>query len=1409
MNEQVPLKEEVEQPAYTSPWSKSLNTEAGVKPAPVDDSNSDVPTVETNPYSRGLAGLPPKKEYTEVQFHADAQSIADSRTLASRIISAPEKDSATQGHQIAVNMAMGLPDQSLEDIKATLDAEKEADPAYQQAYRDSLTDGDFTAETLDWLGTTRWNMVKTGSLAFEVGDWSEEEQVALVRLMAQYEELPVSWATVKRASKGLATDPTTYFGLGFLLSSLSKVALKPAAHATVMGLLKTAKGAGTVGAIEVGGYMATDNLLQQKIKVETGQQDEYDLVETAMYGAAGAAGGFTLIGGLTALLARGAAKKASRNTDEIADEVVGETDEVADEAIEVADDVTDEAIEEVDEAVDEVLEQGDEAVDMLDEGNEEDWLAEMEAELGDEFTNDDFAMLGNDVDEAYSDEVAYVEANGQVDSEIVPVEELPPTTVMPKGLAGAKPRYGYGQLKFKVKFESDVDKALYIVAGSGSKAHDDYMRFLRGVFPNKTVDELTEMGKEIKGKLKASAKARDADIDGDLVVNATFEPTKKPRRPEGESKANDPKPSTKVYEESSPKDMPYNVNRMDTAQDVKNLVIERAEHHLAENPRTVRTLEEVTEEGHAAAKELAEKTGADFDSIVKLLDGDVAQLQKITARIKATRDLHVWTFEELKRLAYKHRDVNLNKLEMAELIKVTEMINQLTPLTLKQSAEQSRVLGSRRAMAISDDSLIRGKIDGKSIDDASTEAAILEAEAETILPAFDKNAMDAIANGNGPYVIDKLVKQIIDGIESGKIKSPKDVRKQLEVPKIAKIIAEVNRIRAGSMLGGLSTTTLAAVSNHFHMIWEPALEYASRMNLGLTKAGRKSQVEDKLARTRALAQYAGNYQFYKQGWKEAMKAVKMGIHITDPNVTHLESSAGQVGNKYKSKKRIAYEQITGYAHTILMALDEQHKFTRAHSLAFADAVVAAKRLELNAKEAGKTSFTVGSAEYKKFIKDEIAKKFDKHGAVTDEAIKAEIRMETFTEELVGPIGSAVNGIARLGWGAGALVLPFRRAPVNSISYAMQYVPIPEIAMKHLSQKQGAILRSGDKVQIAKLRARKKVGAMAMGYLWMKAEQGEMTGGGPSDYRMRKAWEQAGNKPYSVKIGDTWVPYEKIEPFSTIMGSVANAQYIWKMNPEKYHKGMAHIMEAVQMSITHSILNKAYFQSVSDWMKALTGEDNKTVSIAHGVVTSFVPNAIGQLNRDPNVREATDLMEKVQRKLWGWSQEMGAQYDVTGQPLLKPNDGWNLFKTPDARSDTSRMAKSVMQEIFDLRVVQDKEGLLGEPPRNLSAGRDDYRDVYDAGESESVYAKYNRFIGETRIGGKTLEEALYETINSASYQSKPKSPYLDVNSPHVARLAKVIKKFRQKAKRRLMDESPAFHNRYNDLQQRKLEVKRAH
>lgn len=71
---------------------------------------------------------------------------------------------------------------------------------------------------------------------------------------------------------------------------------------------------------------------------------------------------------------------------------------------------------------------------------------------------------------------------------------------LPRELAGAKPRYRNSE----IQFESDLDKALYIVAASGrlSKSDGQYMAWLRQQFPDMSDADIRAEGALVRAKLK-------------------------------------------------------------------------------------------------------------------------------------------------------------------------------------------------------------------------------------------------------------------------------------------------------------------------------------------------------------------------------------------------------------------------------------------------------------------------------------------------------------------------------------------------------------------------------------------------------------------------------------------------------------------------------------------------------------------------------------------------------------------------------------------------------------------------------------------------------------------------------------------------------------------------------------------
>jgi hypothetical protein len=148
------------------------------------------------------------------------------------------------------------------------------------------------------------------------------------------------------------------------------------------------------------------------------------------------------------------------------------------------------------------------------------------------------------------------------DNSAVPAPEVKaeePAIVNQKGkklsteLTGAKPRYGYGENLFKLEFESDIDKALYIVAQKKpSKSDEKYMTFLRPLFANSTDAEIRSKGEQVRSNIKSMAKNYDEEVlvikdnnmledappptEEELAVQAEAEVAKETKKPKAKKK---------------------------------------------------------------------------------------------------------------------------------------------------------------------------------------------------------------------------------------------------------------------------------------------------------------------------------------------------------------------------------------------------------------------------------------------------------------------------------------------------------------------------------------------------------------------------------------------------------------------------------------------------------------------------------------------------------------------------------------------------------------------------------------------------------------------------------------------------------------------------------------------------------
>jgi len=208
------------------------------------------------------------------------------------------------------------------------------------------------------------------------------------------------------------------------------------------------------------------------------------------------------------------------------------------------------------------------------------------------------------------------------------------------------------------------------------------------------------------------------------------------------------------------------------------------------------------------------------------------------------------------------------------------------------------------------------------------------------------------------------------------------------------------------------------------------------------------------------------------------------------------------------------------------------------------------------------------------------------------------------------------------------ILPFVKTPFNLIKYASERSPLPFI-----SDRWRAEIKAGGRQRNEAL-AKLTLGGSIAGTIATKALEGMVTGSGPTDPEERSALMATGWQPYSFKIGDTYYPYGRLDPFGTTIGVVADLVTMKDyMTDEEYEKAAA----LIPFSVATNLAEKTYLQGATNLFEALFSRDTTPQRIEQyfrNATASLAPNVLRQTANavDPQLREANSLIQEVQNRV---------------------------------------------------------------------------------------------------------------------------------------------------------------------------------
>lgn len=255
------------------------------------------------------------------------------------------------------------------------------------------------------------------------------------------------------------------------------------------------------------------------------------------------------------------------------------------------------------------------------------------------------------------------------------------------------------------------------------------------------------------------------------------------------------------------------------------------------------------------------------------------------------------------------------------------------------------------------------------------------------------------------------------------------------------------------------------------------------------------------------------------------------------------------------------------------------------------------------------------------------------------------------------------------------VLPFLRTPWNLAKEGVSYVPGVGIVGRAIGMTPGKTTTTAtynivDGVPIAKFKtevvnmtkeelvSRQLMGLGAVVGLGALFNAERLTGSIPDEPAERERWKANGIQPFSIKVGDKWVSYQRVEPFATVMGLAADTFALH----DKYRQGKVEVdpvtgkpkvaeevLATSWSNLKSNILDKTFLQGFADMMVAMEN-DNKLGAYFGNMAKRSVPALAAQTARvlDPYEREATTFPEKLQQRIPVMREQLPKSYATYSQ-----------------------------------------------------------------------------------------------------------------------------------------------------------------
>jgi hypothetical protein len=219
----------------------------------------------------------------------------------------------------------------------------------------------------------------------------------------------------------------------------------------------------------------------------------------------------------------------------------------------------------------------------------------------------------------------------------------------------------------------------------------------------------------------------------------------------------------------------------------------------------------------------------------------------------------------------------------------------------------------------------------------------------------------------------------------------------------------------------------------------------------------------------------------------------------------------------------------------------------------------------------------------------------------------------------------------------SFVVPFIKTPINITKDFFRYTP-------------GSALAYAGTDKFSNVVAKNLMGLATISSIIGLYESDTITGHHSDKERATK--EAAGIPEMSIKIGDQWYDYSRIEPVSSTLGFTLDVMSRYKDLVREGKSEEANKLVSGFMSVMRdNLVEKTFLAGIANFVMAATDAERYGPQILNNTVGSLVPAVVGSVARlqDPVNKEVDSAVASLMNRIPGLREELPTKFDILGQP----------------------------------------------------------------------------------------------------------------------------------------------------------------